>query len=163
MTAIDTLTNTVAAHVAIGQAPQAVAYVPDAVSSGDGTRGLQSLGSAGANDLLSLVPVGVASGAKAPTSLALFDQGTVQVLQAAVTGLEPSAPYVLGLSHRSDGGGAVETLAAFKTNPAGAAIVDAVGSIRQLVRAADEQQRRYLVITSGTAAQLGQPVQVQAP
>jgi hypothetical protein len=29
-----------------------------------------------------------------------------------------------------------------------AAIVDAVGSIRQLVRAADEQQRRYLVITS---------------
>ncbi len=163
MTAIDTLTNTVTAHVPIGQAPQAVAYVPDAVSSGDGTRGLQALGSAGANDLLSLVPVGVPSGAKAPTSLALFDQGTVQVLQAAVTGLEPSAPYVLGLSHRSDGGGAVEALAAFKTNPAGAAIVDAVGSIRQLVRAADEQQRRYLVITSGTAAQLGPPVQVQAP
>ena len=61
MTAIDTLTNTVTAHVPIGQAPQAVAYVPDAVSSGDGTRGLQGLlGSAGANDLLSLVPVGVA-------------------------------------------------------------------------------------------------------
>ncbi len=47
MTAIDTLTNTVTAHVPIGQAPQAVAYVPDAVSSGDGTRGLQALGSAG--------------------------------------------------------------------------------------------------------------------
>ena len=35
--------------------------------------------------------------AAAPTSVALFDQGLVQVLQAAVTGLQPKQPYVLGL------------------------------------------------------------------
>ena len=29
---------------------------------------------------------------KAPTSVSLFDQGLVQVLQAAVTGLEPRKP-----------------------------------------------------------------------
>jgi hypothetical protein len=49
------------------------------------------------------------------------------------------------------------------TNPAGAAIVNAVGPIRQSVRAEDHLQRRYLVIVSGTAAQLGQLVQIQTP
>ncbi len=163
MAAIDTITNTVIAYVPIGQAPQAVVYVPDAVPSGDGARGLQDLGTAGVNDHLSLVPTGAPSGGRAPTSVALFDQGTVQVLQAAVTGLEPGAAYVLGLSHRADGGGVVEPLVSFKANPAGAAIVDAVGSIRQSIRDADERQRRYLTISSGTAAQAGAPVQVQAP
>ena len=34
----------------------------------------------------------------APTSMSLFDQGLVQVLQASVTGLEPKHTYVLALS-----------------------------------------------------------------
>jgi hypothetical protein len=33
----------------------------------------------------------------APTSVALFDQGLVDVLQAAVTGLQPKHSYVLAL------------------------------------------------------------------
>ena len=47
LTAIDTLTNKVIATMPIGQAPQAVAYVPNAVPEGDGTQGLQPLGVAG--------------------------------------------------------------------------------------------------------------------
>ena len=47
MIAIDTLTNTVIATVPIGQAPQAVVYVPDAVPEGDGRQNLQPLGIAG--------------------------------------------------------------------------------------------------------------------
>jgi YVTN family beta-propeller protein len=43
LTAIDTLTNRVIATVPIGQAAQAVAYVPGAVPQGDGTQGLQPL------------------------------------------------------------------------------------------------------------------------
>jgi YVTN family beta-propeller protein len=47
VTAIDTLTNKVIATVPIGQAPQALTYVPDAEPSGPGTQNLQALGVAG--------------------------------------------------------------------------------------------------------------------
>ena len=167
MTAIDTSTNTVIATVPIGQAPQAITYVPNAVSEGGGTRGLQPLGLAGEAAHLSLVAAegkASAGGASLPTSVSLFDQGLLQVLQASVTGLQSKQPYVLALSRRADGGGGtLEPLAAFMTNPAGAAIVDAVGPIRQIVQSGATAERRYLVIVSGTASQLGAPVQVQAP
>jgi len=164
LVAIDTLSNMVTATIPIGQAPQAVNYVPNAVPEGDGTQGLQPLDVAGRAGHVSLVPVatGGAAGEKAPTSVALFDQGLLQVLQASVTGLEPQHPYVLALSLRPDGGGVLEPLAAFTTNPAGSAIVNALGPIRQIVRGEYDVQRRYLVIVPGTAARLGAPVQVQA-
>src|SRR6478735_1047302 len=47
LVAISTLTNKVVATIPIGQAPQAVVYVPNAVPVGDGTQGLQPLGVAG--------------------------------------------------------------------------------------------------------------------
>jgi YVTN family beta-propeller protein len=47
MTAIDTSTNKVIATVSIGQAPQAIAYVPEAVPEGAGTENLMPLGVAG--------------------------------------------------------------------------------------------------------------------
>ncbi len=164
LVAIDTLSNMVIATVPIGQAPQAVNYVPDAVPEGDGREGLQPLDVAGRAAHLSLVPVasGGAAGDKAPTSVALFDQGLVQVLQASVTGLEPQRPYVLALSNRPDGGGVLQPLAAFITNPAGSAIVNALGPIRQIVQGEADVQRRYLVIAPGTSGQHGAPVQVQA-
>ena len=48
------------------------------------------------------------------------------------------------------------------SNPAGAAIVNAIGPIRQVVNGEEKIQRRYLVIAPGTAANTGEPVQVQA-
>jgi YVTN family beta-propeller protein len=167
LAAINTLTNTVIATIPIGQAPQAIAYVSDAVPDGDGMQGLQPLGVAGQVAHLSLVPlVGgkrTGSSESAPTSVSLFDQGLVQVLQASVTGLQPRQSYVLTLSTHPNGDGVLEPLSAFTTNPAGAAIVNAVGPIRQIVRGENNVQRRYLVIVSGTPGQLGAPVQVQAP
>jgi hypothetical protein len=48
------------------------------------------------------------------------------------------------------------------TNPAGAAVVNAVGPIRQVVQpGTDPTPRRYLVIAAGTAASIGAPVQVR--
>jgi YVTN family beta-propeller protein len=44
VTAIDTMSNKVIATSAVGQAPQAIAYVPNAVPDGDGKQGLQPLG-----------------------------------------------------------------------------------------------------------------------
>ena len=165
LAAIDTLTNKVIATVPIGQAAQAVAYVPNAVPEGDGTQGLQPLGVAGRAAHLSLVPPHHGKAAdekKAPTSVSLFDQGLLQVLQVSATGLEPKHPYVLALSRDPDGGGVLEPLAAFTTNPAGSAIVNAVGPIRQMVRGEDKVQRRYLVIAPGSVDKHGAPVQVQA-
>ena len=52
-------------------------------------------------------------------------------------------------------------MAAFATNPAGSAIVNARSPIRQIVQGENDVQPRYLVIVPGTAAQLGAPVQIQ--
>jgi hypothetical protein len=70
--------------------------------------------------------------------VSLFDQGLIQVLQASVTGLEPGKPYVVALSRRRDGRGALEP-----------------------PRAGTPVERRYLVIAAGTPAQLGPVVQTQ--
>jgi YVTN family beta-propeller protein len=163
LTAIDTLTNTVIATVPIGQAPQALAYIPNAVPDGNGTQDLQPLGVAGEAAHLALAPSnGAKTNGKWPTSVSLYDQGLTQVLEAAVTGLVPVQPYVLALAATPDGSGTVEPLAAFMTNPAGSAIVNAVGPIRQIVQSTDKVQRRYLVILPGSPGKLGAPVQVQA-
>ncbi|THD56334.1 MAG: hypothetical protein E8A12_14655, partial [Phenylobacterium sp.] len=159
MVAIDTLTNTVIAKVPTGQASQGIAYVPNAVPDGDGRQNLQPLGLAGQVAHVTLAPVGAA--ASTPTSVSLFDQGLVQILQAAATGLVPETPYVLALAEHPNGTGALQPLAAFTTNPAGAAIVDATGPIRQLVRGDATAPRRYLVIAEGTPDNAGPVVQVQ--
>ena len=161
LAAIDTLTNKVIATSPIGQAAQAIVYVPNAVPEGPGTQGLQPLGVAGLSTQLWLAAPGQKAD-KAPTSVSLSDQGLVQVLEASVTGLEPGKPYVLALSTEASGGGVLQPLQGFMTNPAGAAIVNAIGPIRQLVRGEDKIQRRYLVIVPGTVGNLGAPVQVQA-
>ncbi len=163
--AIDTASNKLIATSPIGQAPQAIAYVPNAVAEGDGTQGLQKLGVAGQAAHLSLGAVegrkAARSGDNAPTSVSLFDQGLIQVLQAAVTGLEPKQPYILALTHERGGEGSLEPLAAFMTNPAGSAIVNATGAIRQVVHGEDNIARRYLVIAEGHADKPGRIVQAQ--
>ncbi|QKJ86302.1 beta-propeller fold lactonase family protein [Paramixta manurensis] len=163
LAAIDTLTYKVIANVPIGQAPQAVAYVPNAVPQGNGDANLEPLGVAGQALTLTLKAVaGKGHTGVAPTSVSLFDQGITQVLQASVTGLEPKGDYVLALSAHADGSGKLEPLAQFKTNPAGAAIVNTVGPIRQIVDRSHAQATRYLTIVQGTAASHGKPVQVQS-
>jgi YVTN family beta-propeller protein len=165
LVAIDTLTNAVIASVPIGQGAQAVVYVPDAVPEGGGTAGLQPLGVAGQAAHFTMAPAGgnATAGAGPPTSVTLFDQGLIQVLEASVTGLEPKHSYVLTLADSADGSGALEPLASFMTNPAGAAIVNAVGPIRQVVQGEVDAPRRYLVIVPGSARDPGKPVQVQGP
>ena len=70
-------------------------------------------------------------------------------------------PYVLGLSTRTDGGGAIQPLAKFITNPAAGAIVNTVGPLRQVVSEAKGDMRRYLVIAEGDPMMPGAVVQVQ--
>jgi YVTN family beta-propeller protein len=156
MAAIDTLSNKVIANIPIGQAAQAVVYVPGAVPSGDGKTGLQPLGLAGEAAHVELAPAGAAGAA--PTSVSLFDQGLVQILEASVTGLSPKSDYVLALASKPDGSGKLQALSSFTTNPAGAAVVNASGPIRQLIQTAMPEGRRYLVIAP---MEKGAPVQIQ--
>tara|TARA_R110001583_G_scaffold32882_2_gene111620 strand:- start:26355 stop:27809 length:1455 start_codon:yes stop_codon:yes gene_type:complete len=160
LAAIDTLTNKVVATIPVGQAPQAVNYVPGAVTSGDGMANLQPLGETDQAVQFVLHPIGHTD--QQPTSVSLFDQGLTQVVQASVSGLEPKKDYVLALSNHADGSGALQAIAAFKANPVGAGIVNALGPIRQLVQGEEGVAKRYLVIASGTVANIGKAVQVQA-
>jgi YVTN family beta-propeller protein len=161
---IDTSTNAVIGSIPIGQAPQALAYVSNAVPEGDGTQGLLPLGIAGQAAHLTLAAkssvAAKGEGGQAPTNVSLFDQGLIQILQASVTGLKPGVDYVLALAGDREGRGGLQPLAAFTTNPAGAAIVDAAGPIRQLVRG-ETAERRFLIIVPGPIGQVGAPVQVQ--
>jgi DNA-binding beta-propeller fold protein YncE len=176
--AINTLKNELIATNPIGQAPQALVYVPDAVPamSGDantamtrmmvvpeshGTSNLQPLGVAGQSAQLWLAPPGARKEEKAPTSVSLSDQGLVQVLEAAVSGLEPGKPYLLALATEPSGTGVLEPLQGFMTNPAGAAIVNTIGPIRQVVRGEEKIPRRYLVILPGKVDDHRAAVQVQ--
>ena len=164
MVAIDTLTNKVIATMPIGQGPQAVAYVPEAVPEGPGTQNLQPLGLAGmaTHLVLSAIQDGKPRKGPAPTSVTLFDQGLLQVLQASVTGLEPKQPYVLALAEQASGSGPLEPLAGFVANPAGSAIVNALGPLRSVAQGTTNGNRRYLVIVSGGQTGSGSPVQLQA-
>jgi len=139
--AIDTLENKVLDTIAVGQAPQGVAYVPNAVPQGDGTQNLQPLGVAA--NVVQLTLAGKDS--KPATQVTLFDQGLVQMVQAAVTGLPPKQPFVLALSDDPKGGGRLEPLAGFVTNPAGAAIVKARAQRRSAISSSLPARRRSWV------------------
>lgn len=153
---IDAVAHAIRTRIPIGQAPQALVYVPGAVRSGDGKQNLQPLAPTSAVQL----SLADASG-RAATTVSLFDQGITQILQAAVSGLAAGKPYALALARDPRGTGPLEPLARFTANPAGAAVVNAVGPIRQIVHADAPAARRYLVVSPVADGKLGVPVQVQ--
>jgi hypothetical protein len=139
-----------------------VVYVPDAVPDGNGRANLQPLGKAGEVARLSLAAPSRAMGANAPkSSVSLFDQGLQQIVQAAVAGLVPKSPYFLALTTGPDGSGQREPIATFTTNPAGAAIVNASGQVRQWTDSHDAKDRRYLAVFAGSPETPGSVAQVQ--
>jgi YVTN family beta-propeller protein len=157
VTVIDTLENRVVATIPIGQAPQALVYVPEAVPSGDGAQNLQPLGVAGNTFHLKLT----GRDGRVLSSVSLFDQGIIQVLQAAITGLAPEQGYTLALASNPSGSGELQPLANFTTNPAGAAVVNTVGPIRQIVDSNATSLRRFLVVAPLMDGKVGTPIQIQ--
>jgi len=150
--AIDTLTNTVLATIPIGQQPQALVYVPDAVPTGDGTANLMPLGEAGQAAHLTLTaPEGRGSQASATVSVNVL--GPADLLQIAVSGLKLGQSYRLWLvTSLTAPYGQKEELATFKTNLAGAQIAQAIGPFRQVLTsksegAAEGGERRFLLLT----------------
>ena len=88
-------------------------------------------------------------------------QGPLDLLEAAVTGLQPSTSYTLGyVPDPGNPGDNFQPLSTFMTNAAGAQIVESIGPLRQVVAGTSQPyNRRYLVIVP--ASDNTQPVQVQ--
>ncbi len=155
---IDTLSNQVVATIRTGQSPQGMVYIPQAVPNGSGTENLAPIDASGDAVHLTLASTGAT---KAQTTVAINNQGLIDLLEAAVTGLEPKTPYLLALADNVDGSGALDPVAKFMTNPAGAAIVIAVGPLRKIVEGNVRSPRRYLVIAPLIDDKAGTPVQIQ--
>ena len=158
LAAIDTATNKVVSTIATGQSPQGMVYIPNAVPTGAGTDNLVALGMAGDAVHLTMSAPGAAGVA---TTVVVNNQGLVDILQAGVTGLEPKKPYFLALSNNADGSGPLDPIAKFMGNPAGAAVVSAVGPLRKVVQGASGNARRYLVIAPNVDDKPGTPIQIQ--
>ena len=159
---IDTLTNKVTARISGGQSSQALVYIPGAVPEGDGLTDLVPIGDSGLAAHLTMGPPGTTPG-DAPTTVTVNNQGLIDLLQAAVTGLQPKTTYRLALAeHRSAPYGELEPLVVFATNAAGAAIVDTLGPLRHFVSGPpDQSDRRYLVIVPAAASAESKPIQIQ--
>jgi hypothetical protein len=159
---INTLTNQVEATLPGGQAAQALVYIPDAVPTGDGLANLVPLGSSGQSVHLFLGPAATASLAAAPTTVTLNNQGPIDLLEAAVTGLKANSSYTLGLVEDLEKpADDFQPLSTFRTNAAGAQIVESLGPLRQVVAGSPEpNDRRFLEIVPANKTE---PVQVQLP
>lgn len=157
---IDTLKNARVATMPSGQSPQALVYVPGAVPKTDGLANLEPLGDSGRATHLSM---GSPGSIRPATTVSVHNQGLIDLLEAAVTGLEPKSTYQLALSERhTQPYGKLLPLATFQTNPAGAAVVVTLGPIKQLIEGdAALLPSRFLVIVPLKDGVAGLPVQVQ--
>ncbi|MBD3887111.1 YncE family protein [Phormidium tenue FACHB-886] len=161
MVAIDTLTNEVIARNPSGQSSQALAYIPNAVPQGDGLANLQPLGDSELVAHLVMGPPG-SSPEQAATTVAINNQGLIDLVEASVTGLQPEQSYELALvEHPNLPYGEIEPLEMFKANQAGAAVVTTIGPIKRIVASTSETQRRYLAIVPAQNGDPSSPVQIQ--
>jgi YVTN family beta-propeller protein len=126
--AIETATNQCLATIPVGQLPQALVYVPNAVASDHGTANLRPLGLAAEALHLELTPPpGVTSAAHA--SVAINPLGPIDNLQIAASGLEPGKKYRVMLVGREE----PQELVAFIAGIGGTAIVQALGPLKRAV------------------------------
>ena len=139
--AVDTATNQVVATIPVGQAPQALVYVPNAVASDKGTANLRPLGlPAPALHLELTPPPGLTSAAHA--SVAINSLGPIDNLQIAATGLEPGKKYRVMLA----GGAAPQELVTFTAGIGGAAIAQALGPLKRALAPPQVEQAMKLEV-----------------
>jgi len=153
--AIGRPTNGITATIPIGQQPQALVYVPNAVPEGDGTANLTPLGEAGKASHLALVPPDGAAGA-ARATVSVNSLGALDLLQVAVSGLKPASDYTLWLTPaRTPSFAEKEALVTFKTNIAGAQVAQTIGPLRKVLTERptrdDAGNERFLLVTAAGA------------
>jgi YVTN family beta-propeller protein len=148
--AIDTLSNKVIADIPIGQTTQALVYVPNAVTAGNGTANLMPLGVAGITARLHL-EAAASSLPNAQASVAVNSLGLLDLVEVAAVNLMPTSQYQLNLTESADASEKLEPLAVFTTQPDGSAIVQAIGPLKTLAAEAgtsvSASSGQFLIVT----------------
>ncbi|ULX51575.1 hypothetical protein A9P79_06460 [Cupriavidus taiwanensis] len=140
---IDTADNRVIARVPVGQAPQALVYVSNAVPGGAGTGNL--VPRANTEPLnVALKPV---RGGDAKGFVVARNLGVVDALEVSLFKLKPETRYSVYV------GGQKTPVASFRTNPAGMANGTAIGPLREVVPTLSPQAPSpvQLVVMEGSA------------
>lgn len=151
---IDTATDRVIARVPVGQAPQALVYVSNAVPSGTGTAHLVPR----VND----EPVNItlkATQGEARGFVVARNLGLVDALEVFLFKLKPETVYNVYVSSQRS------PIASFKTNPAGAANGTVIGPLRDAVTTMSSKTpsvAQILVVEGDAAAQASNAVLVSA-
>ena len=147
---IDTATNEAIARVPVGQAPQALVFVPDAAGEGDPRANLSPRPARPETVNIALKPSPGGEGAGFVVSR---NVGLVDILEVTVSKLKPDTVYRVFLEGRS------EPVAALKTNPVGMGAVSAIGPTREIRPRTNAQagaSTRVLVI-EGEAVPMSSP------
>jgi YVTN family beta-propeller protein len=139
--AIDTATNRCVATIPVGQLPQALVYVPNAVAADNGTANLRPLGLAAEALHLELTPPPGASSA-AHASVSINSLGPIDNLQIAATGLQPGKKYWVMLV----GSGEPQELVTFSAGIGGAAITQALGPLKRTMMPSQSEQTMKLQV-----------------
>ncbi|MGH8787465.1 MAG: YncE family protein [Cupriavidus necator] len=152
---IDTATNQVTTRVPVGQAPQALVYVSNAVPGGDGTANLvQRANSDPVN--IALKPVrGDAKGFVVARNL-----GVVDALEVSLFKLKPQTTYNVYVA------GQATPVASFRTNAAGMANGTAIGPLREVVTTLSPKTAtpaKLIVMEGDAAADPAKAVLVSVP
>ncbi|MCY1290621.1 PQQ-dependent catabolism-associated beta-propeller protein [compost metagenome] len=139
---IDTATQRVIARTPVGQAPQALVYVSNAVPAGDGKANLTPR----ANSDPINIPLKATGGAGRGFVVAR-NLGLVDALEVSLFQLKPQAVYDVYVS------GQRTPVASFRTNAAGAANGTAIGPLREAVSALSAKQpaAATLLVVEGNA------------
>jgi YVTN family beta-propeller protein len=140
---IDAMTNRIVATIPVGQLPQALVYVPNAVSSDAGTANLKPLGIS--SDALQLELSSPAPGASpGHASVSINSLGLVDNLQIAATGLTPGEKYDLILTNGSES----QKLVTFSAGIGGVAIAQTLGPLKRLVNPSETAPAMVLEVRS---------------
>ncbi|HEX8882431.1 MAG TPA: YncE family protein [Candidatus Acidoferrum sp.] len=154
--AIDTLTNQVIANIPVGETPQALVYVPNAVPVGSPSGNLSALFQGWDTTTLRLQSADPTF-PNANASVAVNSLGLLDLVQIAAVGLAPSSQYQVYLADVDHAPfGELVPLATLRTNADGAGIVQTVGPLKSLsleslssstATDAAVEPRRFLVVT----------------
>ncbi len=152
--AIDTLTNNVIATIPIGQTAQALVYVPNAVPIGAGEENLTPLGQA--TEVLKIELKAAAAGESSSNpnaTISVNSLGLVDLLEIAVSGLQPKARYTLSLAETNQPPFKnLQPLVTFTTWQDGAGVAQTIGPLKKIVSqeaqlGTENLQRRYLIVS----------------
>ncbi len=125
---IDTTQNKVVGHIPVGQAPQALVYVSNAVPTGAGTSSLTPLDTKEPIN----IPLKANSG-EAKGFIVVRNMGLVDALEVSLFKLKPDTIY------KVYAGDEKTPIAAFKANPKGVVTGTVIGPMRQAIAANSER------------------------